>query len=202
MSLFVLNTGVRDDVVCNLQWDWELPIPELGISVFETQTVHVKGRRTSKLVVCNSVAQAVIERQRGRHPKYVFVMEWHHHPLGPVETMHNTAWQSARTRAGLGDLHVHDLRHTVGMRLREAGVAFVTQRDVLWHSSGSITEHYTIAQILELHAALEKISKPSNKWNKSLQTLRAEAAARRAQAADGSTQARAGQAPIAKPSDG
>lgn len=36
--------------------------------------------------------------------------------------MNNTAWQRARELAGLGDLHVHDLRHTVGMRLRKAGI--------------------------------------------------------------------------------
>ena len=35
MALFTLNTGVRDDVVCNLAWEWELKIPELGVSVFE-----------------------------------------------------------------------------------------------------------------------------------------------------------------------
>jgi integrase len=55
--------------------------------------------------------------------------------------------------AGLGDLHVHDLRHTVGMRLREAGVSESGRRDVLWHSSGSITDHYTMAQIKELFDA-------------------------------------------------
>jgi integrase len=30
-----------------------------------------------------------------------------------VESMNNTAWHNARSKAGLGDLHVHDLRHTV-----------------------------------------------------------------------------------------
>uniref|UniRef100_UPI0016836ABC site-specific integrase n=1 Tax=Calothrix sp. FACHB-1219 TaxID=2692778 RepID=UPI0016836ABC len=95
MALFVLNTGVRDDVVCSLQWDWEIPIPELGISVFETPAENVKGRRRSKLVVCNSIAQTVIEEARGRHPTHVFVMKWHHRDLGPIQTMNNTAWQSA-----------------------------------------------------------------------------------------------------------
>jgi integrase len=180
MSLFVLNTAVRDDVVCNLQGDWELPIPELETSVFVIPVEHVKGRRVSKAVICNSVAQGVIERQRGRHPEYVFVMQWHNHPLGPVETMHNTAWQTARVRAGIPDLHVHDLRHTAGMRLREAGVAELTRREILWHSNGSITDHYTMAQVVEFREALEKISKPANNWNRSLQALRAEAAARKA----------------------
>jgi integrase len=68
MSLFILNTGVRDDVACSLRWEWEIPIPELGISVFEVPREHVKGRRRTRLVVCNSVAQSVIEACRGRHP--------------------------------------------------------------------------------------------------------------------------------------
>jgi integrase len=55
-------------------------------------------------------------------------------PYRRIQTMNNTAWQTARRKAGLGDLHVHDLLHTVGMRLREAGVAKNTISDVLWHS--------------------------------------------------------------------
>jgi len=180
MAHFVLNTAVRDDVVCNLQWDWEIPVPELGISVFETPVAHVKGQRGVQVGVCNSVAQAVVERARGRHPTHVFVMEWRHHPLGPIQTMNNTAWQAARSRVGLPDLHVHDLRHTVGMRLREASVPDSTRSDVLWHSIRSITDHYSMAQIIEMHGALEKITQPSNGWNKSLQTLKAENALRKA----------------------
>jgi integrase len=53
----------------------------------------------------------------------------------------NTAWQRARREAGLGDLHVHDLHHTVGMRLREAGVPEGTIADILWHSPPSMTHH-------------------------------------------------------------
>ena len=81
--------------------------------------------------------------------------------------------------AGLGDLRVHDLRHTVGMRLREAGVSESTRRDVLWHSNRSVTNHYSMAQIRELHEALEKITQPTNGWNKSLQALKAEHALRK-----------------------
>ena len=73
MSLFVLNSGVRDDVVCNLRWQWEIKVPELGISVFEVPMQHVKGKRRSRVVVCNSVAQSVIESVRGQHEDFVFV---------------------------------------------------------------------------------------------------------------------------------
>ena len=72
------------------------------------------------------------------------------------------------------DLHVHDLRHTVGMRLREAGVPESTVADILWHSNASMTRHYSMAQIVELHVALEKIKEDTGRWNKSLATLRRE----------------------------
>jgi len=83
----------------------------------------------------------------------------------------NPAWQSARKKAGLGDLHVHDLRHTVGLRLREAKVSDRTQDDILWHSNKSMTAHYSMAQIREIFEALEKIKDESNRWNVSLQSL-------------------------------
>jgi integrase len=105
------------------------------------------------------------------------------HRRWDIQTTNHTAWQSARTRAGLPDLHVHDLRHTSEMLRREAGVPSMTIRDILWHSGSTITDHYTLGRIQELHAALEKIVKPSGGSNKSIQSLRAEAAAARRQKA-------------------
>ena len=183
MSLFILNTGVRDDVVCNLRWEWEIRVPELGMSVFEVPREHVKGRRQTRVVVCNGVAQSVVEGARGQHAEFVFV--WRRERVKnidrtpamqyrPIEAMNNTGWQNARRSAGLGDLHVHDLRHTVGMRLREAGVAESTVADILWHTKKTMTQHYSVAQIVELHAALEKIKDDNGRWNKSLATLRRE----------------------------
>jgi integrase len=96
--------------------------------------------------------------------------------------MNNTGWQRARREAALGDLHVHDLRHTTGMRLREAGVPESTRADILWHTSPSMTHHYSMAQIVELHGALEKIREDNGRWNKSLATLRLEQEAMRGDA--------------------
>lgn len=186
MSLFVLNTAARDDVVCSLRWEWEIRIPELGCSVFEVPAENVKGRRRSRLLVLNSVAQSVVEAVRDDHPEFVFVYRRLKKDGSPgkgkphrIETMNNTAWQRARKEAGLGDLHVHDLRHTAGMRLREAGVGDSTRADILWHTTQSMTHHYSMAQIVELHEALEKIKADTGLWNKSLATLRLEQEATR-----------------------
>lgn len=185
MSLFTLNTGGRDEVICSLRWEWEIKIPELGISVFEVPRRYVKGRKRSRVLVCNSTAQSVVESVRGQHPEFVFVYRRERvkntdqapkMPYRPIETMNNTAWQNARKAAGLGDLHVHDLRHTVGMRLREAGVAEGTISDIFWHSTKTMTQHYSVAQIVELHQALEKVKDDAGRWNKSLAMLKLEQA--------------------------
>lgn len=183
MALFTLNTGARDDVVCSLRWEWEIKIPEIGVSVFEVPRANVKGRKRSRVLICNSVAQSVIEACRGQHEEYVFVYRRERvkntdqapkMPYRRIQTMNNTAWQRARKAAGLGDLHVHDLRHTVGMRLREAGVAEGTIADILWHSTKTMTQHYSMGQIVELHAALEKAKDDAGRWNKSLAMIRRE----------------------------
>lgn len=181
MSLFMLNTGARDDVVCNLRWSWEIRVPELGTSVFEVPATNVKGRKRSRVLVCNEVAQQVVDSVRGQHDEFVFVYQRTRKDgrpgdskPHPVETMNNTAWQRARKAAGLHDLHVHDLRHTTGMRLREAGIGESTRADILWHTSLTMTHHYSMAQLVELLAALEKIKEDTGRWNKSLATLKLE----------------------------
>ena len=173
MALFDLQTGARDAVVCGLRWEWEIPVPELGISVFEVPRRAVKGRKHARVLVCNSVAQSVIESVRGEHPEFVFVYSERRKKAkpGPIESMNNTAWQRARAQAGLDDLHVHDLRHTVGMRLREAGVKEETIADILWHNRRGMTAHYSVAQVVEIRDALELITDERNRFNKSLATL-------------------------------
>lgn len=42
-----------------------------------------------------------------------------------------------------------------------------------------MTHHYSMAQIVELHAALEKIGEDTGQWNKSLATLKLEQQAAR-----------------------
>jgi hypothetical protein len=60
------------------------------------------------------------------------------------------------------------------MRLREGAVPEGTIADILWHGKQSMTQHYSVAQIVEIHSALEKIKDDTGRWNKSLAMLRRE----------------------------
>ena len=144
MAEFKVNTGCRDQEVCNLRWEWEIPVPELGTSVFVVPGRIVKNRQ-DRLVVLNRVAKAVVEEMRGVHPTHVFSYRGR-----PVTRMYNGAWKRARVRVGLPHVRVHDLKHTFGRRLRAAGVSFEDRQDLLGHKSGRITTHYSMPELESL----------------------------------------------------
>jgi len=165
MVLFALNCGARDDNVCKLQWAWERKVPELDRSVFVVPAEEFKGKRPHVLVL-NDVAARIIEECRGAHDEFVFV--WRRErvknfedepvmPYRPVHTMNNTAFQSARRAAKLDRVRVHDLRHTFGQRLRDAGVAEEDRALLLGHAINGMPQHYATATIARLVEAANKV---------------------------------------------
>ncbi|MEA1888323.1 MAG: site-specific integrase, partial [Pseudomonadota bacterium] len=60
MCLFKVNTGCREQEVCQLRWDWEVDVPELDLSVFIIPGDKVKNTE-DRLVVLNRVAKSVID---------------------------------------------------------------------------------------------------------------------------------------------
>jgi integrase len=178
MALFDLNVAARVSAICNLSWSWEKHIKEDGLDIvtFLVPPEFVKGedgKKSSMLIVCNSVAREIIEARRGEHHDYVFTYQkGKKGQRRPITTINNTGWRDWRKECGLGDIHVHDLRHTCGMRLREAGVSEETRSLILWHRGGrSMTTFYSAPTINELQAALEKVTKPTYAVNKSLSSL-------------------------------
>ena len=181
MAMFKVNTGCREQEVCKLQWDWEIAVPELATSVFLIPA-NFGGRSAragvkngdERLVVLNDVAKSVIEKQRGKHPLFVF-------PFGkpdgegnetPVHRMNDSAWKKARVRAakkwqekylrpehdGFLRIRIHDLKHSFGRRLRAAGVTEEDRKVLLGHKNGSIPSHYSAAELDQLIAAANKVS--------------------------------------------
>jgi len=151
--------------VCQLRWEWEVPVPELQTSVFvipaefggRSERSSVKNRE-DRVVVLNDVAKRVIEAQRGLHREVVFVAS-KGQPPQPIRYMNNTAWQNARKKAGLLQVRVHDLKHTFGRRLRTAGVALETRKVLLGHKTGDITSHYSSPELSELIRAANAVLK-------------------------------------------
>ncbi len=166
MALFKVNTGCREQEVCSLRWEWEVKVSELNTSVFIIPGDRVKNGE-DRLVVLNRIAKSVIDSVRGEHPDHVFVYRGH-----PVRKMNNTAWKAARERAGLTHVRVHDLKHTLGRRLRAAGVSFEDRQDLLSHKAGRITTRYSAAELSNLIDAANRICDQDSRKTLSLVVLR------------------------------
>ena len=69
--------------------------------------------------------------------------------------MNNNGWQTARKAVGLQEVRVHE----------------ETISDILWRSRGTMTSHYSVAQVRELLDALNLITDESNRTNASLEML-------------------------------
>jgi len=176
MVLYKVNTGCREQEVCKLRWEWEIKVPELGASVFLIPA-SFGGRHDrsgvkngdDRLVVLNGVAESIIDGQRGLDPEWVFP---YGSPKGPMHRMNDSAWRKARARAaakwkeihktdahpGFASIRIHDLKHSFGRRLRAAGVTEEDRKALLGHKNGSITSHYSAAELDQLIAAANKVS--------------------------------------------
>ena len=154
MALYKVNTGCREQEVCQLRWDWEVKVPELETSVFVLPSNDQFETKNSqeRVVVLNSIARRIINEQCGKNQEFVFTYKGNH-----LVNMLNSAWRKARDRADLPGFRVHDLRHTFGHRLRAAGVSFEDRQDLLGHKSEQITTHYSALDIARLVEAAEKV---------------------------------------------
>ena len=180
MALFKVNTGLREQEVVNLRWDWEVQVPELDTSIFVIPAEFVKNG-LDRYVVLNRIAKSVVEACRGRHAERVFT-----HSGKPVTRLHNSGWNAARRRAskryeselgkpcpdGFRSVRVHDLKHTYGHRLRVAGVSFEDRKVLLGHKADHVTTHYSAPEISALIAASDKVCALQSRQSHALSVVR------------------------------
>lgn len=152
MALFKINTGLRDQEVCQLQWEWERHIPELKSSLFVipgTYTHHGLDR----WVFLNDIARQVIAEVRHRHPVYVFTRG---DGLTRVCQMSNKAWKKAHNQLNL-PVRVQDLKFTFEHRLRMANVSLEDRQDLLGLKSSRIIRSDDFAKIKHLIDLANKV---------------------------------------------
>ena len=72
-----------------------------------------------------------------------------------------TSWNQARRRAGLADVRVHDLRHTLASQLAQSGHSLWVIANVLGHSQTRTTERYAHLSGETLRNAVNSAAKVS-----------------------------------------
>lgn len=146
-----LSTGCRKSELLFLEWsrvDWDS-------SLLLLEPHHTKaGRR--RYVPLNASALSALNRLRRFNDD--------HWPDSPwvftgsrgwrIRTLQKQ-WVAALDRAGITDLRIHDLRHTCASWLVMDGVPLATVRDLLGHSSITVTERYAHLAPDQIRAAVD-----------------------------------------------
>jgi integrase len=182
MALFKVNTGLREQEVVYLSWQWKVQVPELESSIFVVPRRFVKNG-LDRYVVLNRIARSVIESCRGKHPEREFTRNGR-----PVTKIYNSGWKGARRRAseryakefgrpcpkGFQSLRVHDLKHTFVHRLRAAGIGFEDRKVLLGNKSDHVTTHCSAPEIGALVAAEERACELGSRKSHALSLVRSQ----------------------------
>ena len=116
-------------------------------------------------------AALVKRRSEGNNSDYVFVNPDTKKP--PVEL--KRSFSTALRLAGIHDLHWHDLRHTFGTRLAEAGFSEATIAELMGHADAATTRDalrgkFTDEQVVEITLVVA-MANFTNRFNNGLGIL-------------------------------
>lgn len=136
-ALYSLNTGARTCEITELRWSWEILFPKpLNIKAFRIPGEYHKNKKP-KLVVLNSIAKEIIERNRGKHPEFVFTYEGQ-----PISKLNSTSFRRIRKLVNLEHVVFHDFRTTFSTRLGGYEVSKDTISILMGHTVKGVTADY------------------------------------------------------------
>ena len=142
----LLLTGCRRGEIMSLRWS---EVRDGMLALADSKT----GPRTVPL---GSQARAILDRQPQGGSPFVFPS-----PLNPARPRYsdNRFWYRIRREAGIEDVRLHDLRHTMASYAVMNGVPVPVVSRLLGHSSAQMTMRYAHLADRDIEAAAERIGK-------------------------------------------
>ena len=159
--LFLLYTGARKREVLDATWadvdwsrkSWRIPktksgkIRHIPLSAGAMQLLSTLQEMTEQLGGMNSVAKGQLAT------RHIFANP----QTGVPYRSFYYSWDSARKRAGLPDLRVHDLRHSFASFLVNAGRSLYEVQELLGHADIRTTSRYAHLSRERLFEAVEAV---------------------------------------------
>lgn len=146
--ILLIATGARVGAILDLTWD-RIHFDSGIIDLRLPDGVTRKGRA---VVPMNRMARVALEEAyNARLTDYI--VEWAGRRVKSIRT----GYQAAMARAGLSDIHIHQIRHTVAVKMLQAGRPLVEVSQFLGHSNTQITEKTYARFMPERFAAAAEI---------------------------------------------
>jgi integrase len=148
VARFALNTGMRIGEIFGLRWD-QVDLREGIISVYASKT-----GKTRK-VPTNDVTERILQYWLlGRRNDHVFFNLDTGKPLRDLKA----GFQLACKKAGISGVTWHTLRHTFASRLVNRGVDIVTVKELLGHSTVTVTMRYAHTNLASKQEAVQRLA--------------------------------------------
>ncbi len=141
--VIALNSGMRRGEILKLAWS-EIDFRNRLVHVIKTK------RNKNRVVPMNNVMYKTLQELRAEANGSERVYQ-SKHVQGAFET--------ARKKAGLSGLRLHDLRHTFATRLIQSGVDVFTVQKLLGHSTITMTMRYVHSFEAQMRDAVAKLDK-------------------------------------------
>jgi integrase len=137
--LLALSTGARKNEIMQRTWE------DLDLERGLLRLRHTKnGTRRAVPIVGQALALLRHQAQGAEHSRWVFPRTDGRQPVRV-----DYAWREACKRAGIADLHFHDLRHSAASNLAMSGASLRDIAEILGHRSLRQTMKYT--HLIEPH---------------------------------------------------
>lgn len=143
-----LYTGLRKENILSLRWE------QIDFRLGNIEVLENKGNKHIIIPIVEPLRD-ILERLRdeGYSNEYVFANP----KTGTRYYEIDRCWRDGIKKAGIKDFRFHDLRHTVGTRLAEAGVSINVIKEILAHSDIRTTMRYVHLVEGSKKSALESI---------------------------------------------
>jgi len=145
-----LNTGCRKNELMHLRWrDLDIKRGYLDIRPEISKT------RKRRVLPMNQGAREALQRIAARQAADQVKTEWvFANQAGERLVKFDELFRKALKLAAIQDFRIHDLRHTFASWLVSEGVDLIKVRDLLGHSSVTMTERYAHLMPNRLHDAV------------------------------------------------
>jgi integrase len=158
LIIAALSTGCRRGELLSLQWS-QIRRDEHGVARWIEFPASKTKTHEPRVIPVSSDLRAVLEMRRtdptGEEfspDAYVFG-----NAVGERRVTIKTAWRNTCRRAGIRDLHFHDLRREFACRLLESSADLHDVRDFLGHANITTTSRYLRSAPMRLAQALERM---------------------------------------------
>jgi len=151
---FITHTGLRKSELINLRWESVTLVEGREQIIVESYDDWETKTGKSRTIPLNTEAIAILKRQQGKNPEYVFTSK-EGKKIHPDKIYHS--FMKALEKLKLQG-NVHKLRHTFANRLVQAGTDLNTVKDLLGHSDLQTTSIYLHSNPKMMREAVNRLA--------------------------------------------